>query len=176
MSAYVDEIHIARARGYAVWGAVFCLLTVILAPIVVQIGTGHLSFLFLPIIAIFLWPTQAATGTSSICLFFLGLVFDSLTGGPLGFWAFVFLLSFGVGRLRERASDEAFLSIWARFCLWLLVVVGAILALNVLSNRPLGLLPLIVSALGTLCVFPFAFSARQIMRPIILGEDAGYPA
>lgn len=108
------------------------------------------------------WKAPAA-------LALLGLVQDQMSGGPLGFYALIFVVTYLIGKVAARTMRSAnLISPWTGF---LATAVGACIAAAGVSTLLLGnalaaTRPFVVAALITGAVFP-------LVRPLYLGEGAG---
>jgi len=74
------------------------------------------SFVFLPLIGICLWPRTERVVISIIAILFFGLLLDLLWAGPLGLWALIFLTTFALFRPHLRPKPHSFSS---AFLQWL---------------------------------------------------------
>jgi len=58
----------------------------------------------LPLITLFIWSVRRPNFVSPAVIFLVGLVQDLLSGGPMGVWAFAYLVAFGLARHRDLDS------------------------------------------------------------------------
>jgi hypothetical protein len=88
-----------------------------------------MSFGFLPLLVLSMWPRQANTLISLGLVFFLGLFTDWAGGAILGQWALIFVLVWGFLRPETRESPYSalrFFLVWLAICgLALCVICGA---------------------------------------------------
>jgi len=68
------------------------------------------SFVFLPLIGICLWPRTDGVIVSIVAILLFGLLLDLLWAGPLGLWALIFLAVFTVFRPHLRLRPHSFSS------------------------------------------------------------------
>jgi cell shape-determining protein MreD len=108
------------------------------------------------------WPAPVA-------LALLGLVQDQLAGGPLGFYALIFVGAYGVGKLAASTMRSAnLISPWVGFGATAVgaCVIATALAMAVLGNGIEAARPFVVTAFITALLFP-------LVRPLYLGGGSG---
>jgi rod shape-determining protein MreD len=138
-------------------------------------GQGHnMRFLLpaAPFMAIHFWTCRHPEVVAAPFVFFVGLVVDLLTSGPLGFWPLVFLCGFAVTRMFNRlfpAQDD--FARWRSFVAassiatstaWL---IASFYFLQLVDWRPMLGSVLGQSALYPLLVWMIAPIARQLDGP-----------
>ena len=104
-------------------------------------------------------------------VFVLGLVLDALTGGPLGLFALILVIVFGIVSMQRRTFlGKTFLVEWFGF---LLVVAGASVAswlitciyyVALVDARPIALQAMLTLAAYPCIVWVFARVARTALR------------
>lgn len=174
--AFTDSISVQRARGLAFQGAGLLLFLIMISQLHVHIASLSVTFAFLPITAVFLWPRLAEPLTTILSLFILGLLMDCVNEGPLGFWPLIFMTYFIIFRPDRREGQQGFIGLWLGFgivaILLLMLMVGISLAL--VGYTP-NLMALSVNLGVTLAVFPLIFvSVRALGRRSSDGSSAGF--
>jgi cell shape-determining protein MreD len=126
----------------------------------------------LPIAALWCAYGWAAEGEehgswkAPVALALLGLAQDQMSGGPLGFYALIFVITYLIGKVAARTMRSAnLISPWTGF---LATAVGSCVAAAGVSALLLGdalsaTRPYVVAALITGALFP-------LVRPLYLGE------
>jgi cell shape-determining protein MreD len=127
----------------------------------------------LPIAALWCAYGWAAEGADNwrapTALALMGLAQDQLAGGPLGFYALIFVAAYLIGGVAARTMRSAHLiSPWTGF---LGTAVGSTVLAALLCPVVLGVgmeaaRPFAVAALITVLLFPF-------VRPLYIGDSAG---
>ncbi len=132
----------------------------------------HLSFQWLPLLAIALWPRTAAPFFSVIALLLLGLFQDWLGFGVPGQWAFLYLLVFLVIRPFERIKP---LDFGLGVGLWLTTVIVALIVLTLTGRLIYETWPdwgrLISPAIVATMVFPMFWVLRQNLQSWFLRRE-----
>jgi cell shape-determining protein MreD len=119
-----------------------------------------------PLWAAYGWAADGEDGwRAPVALTMLGLLEDQLSGGPLGFYALIFLLAFFIGRVAANAMRTAnFLSPWMGFAA---TAAGACIVAMAVAHLVLGeggaIITFAASALITTALFP-------IVRPLYMGK------
>ncbi len=107
------------------------------------------------------WPAPVA-------LALMGLVQDQLAGGPLGFYALIFVSAYGVGKLAASTMRSAnLISPWVGFAATAAgaCVIAAGLATAVLGTGMESARPFVVTAFITALLFP-------LVRPLYVGRGS----
>jgi rod shape-determining protein MreD len=119
-----------------------------------------------PLWAAYGWAADGEDGwRAPVALTMLGLLEDQLSGGPLGFYALIFLLAFFIGRVAANAMRTAnLLSPWMGFAA---TAAGACIVAMAVAHLVLGeggaIITFAASALITTALFP-------IVRPLYMGK------
>ena len=157
-----EDVNNLHSFTQAIQGLLLGVLLAYLALINFDFGHMHISLMFLPIAAIFLWPQKASKTWSLVFVFILGLFFDTLTSGPIGVWGLSYLLLFTIldGGIGQKIGG--FLA-FASFALTLFVVYGFVLVSGrfALSHWP-DAGSLAINALASLCVFPIIYGIAML--------------
>lgn len=77
---------------------------------------------FLPVIAIHYWGLRRPERVPEWFVFMAGLCLDTLTHGPLGYWALVYLAAYAFGVLSQPFGNNSFLARTGLFVASLLAV------------------------------------------------------
>ena len=67
----LDNANIFKARGYAVQGGAFGVFLLVFALVTFRLGPLEVTFTFIPLIAVYLWPLNATRGLSSVFIFLI---------------------------------------------------------------------------------------------------------
>ncbi len=169
--ASFDYTPAPKARRLAMLAIFATLILCVLSQLSLQFSGLFLSFGFIPSLAIYLWPKGANATLSLIGIFGLGL-FQSLLGfGPMGLWAFIWVVFFVIYRpdIRDRAHDLG--GLWIGCFAWLLAIVFAhiLLGLLILNIRP-DPLSLTLSFICAFMSFPLIWLAHNYFKKLFSSE------
>jgi hypothetical protein len=162
----------SAVRG-GTWKGVFFLLSLtILSVLSINVFGIHASFLFLPLMAVFLWPRVGNPIGSIIFILLFGLLLDVLSSGPRGLWALIFLTVFTIFGPLRRLKHQTFRSAYK---MWFLVLGVALLMAYLLGwfalrHQP-DLLPMIYQAAVAVISFPFVYGLRHLARSLFSDPD-----
>lgn len=153
-------------------GIALLILLVFLSVLNINVAGQTISFVFLPLVAVCLWPRTDKVIVSIIAIFLLGLLLDLLSAGPLGLWTLIFLAVFGVSRPHMRLRPHTFSSALMQ---WLFVLVFAFVASYLLgwfalSSRP-DIIVLVYQSIAALLLFPLVYGIRHLGRYILSDPD-----
>jgi len=163
------------SKGGTWKGVLLLLVLTVLSVLNVNILGHKFSFIFLPLIAVFLWPRNGAPIASIIFILLFGLLLDILSAGPLGLWSLIFLSVFALFRPDMRLKPHSFIS---AFRLWFAVLAFACVAAYLLgwfamSHRP-DIWPLLYQAIAGIVLFPVVFGARYLGRNLLSDSDRAF--
>src|SRR5262245_17636999 len=136
---------------------------------------------FVALTIVFIWRALRAPLPAYGAMLF-GLLADTTTGGPLGYWALMALLSASAGTAaRPLAYRRSFLPIWFAWslCISLMACFGWLLA-SLYFFRWIDYWPFIVAATASFAVFPGLFDSMRSLwrrrRLPVHPSDYGVPA
>ena len=141
---------------------------------VVPIGVSGLPEVtpFFTLMAVYHWSIYRPELLPAPAVFILGLVQDGLTGGPLGLFALILVIVFGLVSMQRRTFlGKSFQVEWFGFSL---VVLGATLVswliscvyfVTLVDPRPVVLQGILTLAIYPCIVWIFARVARTALRP-----------
>ncbi len=171
---------VMRSSGQSVskggtWkGVLLLLILTVLSVLSMDILGRKVSFIFLPLTAIFLWPRMENTVASIVSILLFGLLLDILSAGPLGVWSLIFLSVFLIFGQHRRLKPQTF---FPAFRLWLVVLVFALVAAYLLGWFAIGRRPdipsLLYQAAAAIVAFPFIFGLRQFARSLLSDAEKG---
>ncbi len=163
--AGIETSSVLRSRNIAFQGFLFLILTSVIALLEFRIGAIHLSFLAIPLAVIFLWPRGSEPALSAGLIVFGGLLFDLASGGPLGLWPLLYLITFMVIRPNKRGRNLKRNPLWAGFAVWLLVLTVIVLLLALLSeNLTFSSWAWTSQMCMALAAFPAIYAIRRKLR------------
>lgn len=147
------------------------LLGVLLLSLPVRLVEGYLPTPLLPLIVIFFWSIYGPNYLPSASVFFIGLLQDFLSGGPLGLWPAVYLIvqfialsqrSYFLGREQRVVwLGFAFSATVAALILWLVM--------SLMSGVLLPVLDLAKQMAATILLYPvFAAAFGHLHRRVIV--------
>ncbi len=120
----------------------------------------------LPLMTLYIWSCRRPDFVSPAVIFLVGLLQDLLIGGPMGVWAFSYLVAFGVARHRD--VDAQGLDPGPATVRFAALAAIAFLVAWLTASAALGALvgggPLLAEAVFTILVFPvfaWAFIRRR---------------
>lgn len=155
-------------------GALLLLVLTALSVLSVDVFGRNISFLFLPLIAVFLWPHVETPIYSIVFILLFGLLLDILSAGPLGLWALIFLSVFALFRPHKRLKTLTFTSayqIW--FAVLLFACVTAyLLGWFAISRQP-DIWALLYQAAAAAILFPFVYGLRHLASSLFSDPDRG---
>lgn len=174
--AFIDTISAQRSRGLAMSGLLSVLILTILSLTSVNVLSYHISFGFLPLVGVYLWPRLSDPMFSVLGLFVLGVLADLFGETPLGFWAFTYLTHFIVFRPDRRETSAGLLSQWMGFVVAALVASFVMIAVSaVFIRQRVNMFDLLLAWLPIIVVFPLVYwSLRAIGRKSADGSGAGF--
>jgi len=163
------------SRGGTFRGVLFILLLTAFSVLSVNILGRKISFLFLPLIAVFLWPRIGTPIASIIFILLFGFLLDLLSAGPMGLWSLIFLSVFALIGPHRRIKPQYFIS---AFRLWLAVVGFAFIAAYLLGwfamrSRP-DIWSLFYQAVAGIALFPVVYAARHLARNLFSDSDRAF--
>ncbi len=155
-------------------GALLLLFLTVLSVLNADILGREVSFIFLPLMAVFLWPRIGTPIASIILILLFGLLLDLLSAGPLGLWSLIFLSVFAIFAPHKRLKP---LTLKSAFFRWLAVLLFALIAAYFLGwyalrSRP-EIWPMIYQGAAAIILFPFVFGFRHVTGSILSGSGGG---
>ncbi len=165
-----DTITPIRARAYALQGGLAMLVLVTLSAVNLNLIGTPLSFLFVPLILVYLWPRGADKVLSYCLLFGCGILFDVLTGTAIGFWALIFMTGLAVIQPTLMNREATFNVSWVGFITWMSIWAAILLGLNFISAKELDIVNFIIQICIAILVFPFVYAIRVYVRSLIISE------
>ena len=168
------SISQSNVKGGTWKGILLLLLLTVFSVLSVDILGRSVSFIFLPLIAVFLWPRTEKPIASIIFILVFGLLLDIISAGPLGLWSLIFLSVFTIFGPYRRSKPLKFL---AAYRLWFAALLLALLAAYFLGWFAIGSRPdvkaMLYQALAAIALFPFIYGFRHVARSVLLGSDRG---
>lgn len=115
--------------------------------------------LFMPFIGlafVFYWSVHSREGVPAIALLVLGLLEDAVSGAPLGLSSIVLITVYAVlGNQQRFFVNKGFAAGWIGFAAIVLAVLAMVWLLwSFYEGRAMALLPLALSMLATIAVYP----------------------
>ncbi len=168
MSARSDGLaRLGKAAAPTLLG----FLGVILLAAPLRLAEGVIPTPILPLFVVFFWSLYAPNYLPSVCVFLIGLLQDFLTGGPLGLWPAVYLVtrsiaqsqrSYFIGREQQVVFiGFAFAAAAASLILW------TVMSLMSGVFLPIGALALQIAV--TLAAYPlFSLLFRRLRRRVVV--------
>lgn len=155
-------------------GALLLLFLTALSVLSANILGREVSFIFLPLMAVFLWPRIENPIASIILILLFGLLLDLLSAGPLGLWSLIFLSVFTIFAPHKRLKPLTFKSAFFR---WFAVLLFALIAAYFLGwyalrNRP-DIWPMLFQGTAAIVLFPFVFGLRHITGNLFSDSNGG---
>lgn len=138
-----------QAISLAFQGTLALLVMILLSLVNISGASWTVSLTALPMIAIYLWPFRAHYVWSIWAVVLLGLLLDSLTGGPLGLWALVNFILFIMIEPQARRPGGTLFGHWLQFCIFSAIAMVAALMLGRISMGQWPSIPLLA---GQACV------------------------
>jgi len=144
---------------------------VILLAMPLRLFEGVLPTPLLPLVIIFFWAIYAPSYLPAVSVFFIGLLQDLLSGGPLGLWPSIYLLTqYIVLSQRSYFIGREQRVVWLGFAL---VAIGAgvmlWLVMSLMSGALLPLRALAWQMIATIAVYPlFGAGFSHLQRRVIV--------
>ena len=159
-------------KGNTRRGVLLLLFLTVLSVLSVNILGRNISFIFLPLMAVSLWPRVQTPIISIVFILLFGLLLDMLSAGPLGLWSLVFLSVFAILRPHNRLKPLTFLP---AFRMWFAVLIFACVAAYFLGwfammSQP-DIWPLLYDALAGIILFPIVYCIRHMGRNLLIDSD-----
>ncbi len=165
--AFVETANITRSRSLSLQGFLFTLALIVMSLVDIRFAGLNLSFMWLPLIGVFLWPRGAETSSSAGLLLIAGLLFDIISDGAIGVWPIIFLVTLLILRPNKRSRNVTFISLWTGFFIWASALLLAICAVQLVFMKvPFSILDLVTQWLPTLLIFPAVFWVARTSRQI----------
>lgn len=136
--------------------AALTLSCVLLSLVPFGLATHWLVFPALALTAVFFWAINQPSLLPPVFIFCVGLTQDFLTGGPIGLWAFVYLVAFGaVISQRNLLFSQPFPMLWAGFLL-VTVLAGVLVWLvgSFYYSKALNVGPIALQSMITVLIYP----------------------
>ncbi len=166
--AFVETANITRSRSLALQGALFTAALVVFSFIDLRFAGITLSFLWLPLIGVYLWPRGSETSSSTVLLMLTGLFFDVVSDGMIGVWALIFLATFLIVRPNKRSRNTSFSSLWIGFVTWTVILVLGIWAIQAIFIKVnFSVLSVFLQWGPVLLAFPVVYWLSQFARRIV---------
>ncbi len=147
------------------------VLGVIFLALPLRLFEGWAPTPIVPLVVVFFWSVYAPEFLPSVSVFFIGVLQDLLTGGPLGLWAAVYLATqFIVMSQRSYFMGREQKVVWLGFAL---ATAGASLMLWLVMSLMSGaLLPvgsLLAQMAATVLIYPlFGMVFGQLHRRVLV--------
>jgi len=153
------------SKGHVWQGGLMIAVLTYLAGLSINVIGVSVSFAFLPLIAICLWPRDAGTISSILVILFFGLLLDFISFGPLGLWALIYLTIFAVFRPQLRLKSYDFRQASLRWLgvLGLAIIMAFCLGWFAAQDRP-AMLPLLYQGLVATVFFPCVYGIRSLLK------------
>ncbi|MEM8770586.1 MAG: rod shape-determining protein MreD [Pseudomonadota bacterium] len=147
------------------------LFGVLVLSLPLRLVEGHLPTPIIPLVVVFFWSVYSPDYMPSPSVFIIGLLQDLLTGGPLGLWASVYLVTqFVVTSQRSYFLGREQKVVWLGFTL---AAVSASLMLWLVMSLMSGVLLPLGGLLGqmaaTILIYPlFGAAFRELHSRVLL--------
>ena len=159
--------RIAKASAPTLLG----LFGVLLLAMPVRIGEGFIPTPLLPLVIVFFWSIYGPNYLPSLSVFFIGLLQDLLTGGPIGLWPAVYLITqyvvlsqrpYFMGREQRVVwIGFTFAALGAGLILWMVM--------SLMSGEMLPIWTLAAQLIATIATYPlFAAGFSHLHRRVIV--------
>lgn len=147
------------------------LIGVIILALPIRLFEGFLPTPVIPLVVVFFWSIYGPDYLPSLSVFFIGLLQDLLTGGPLGLWAAVYLAAqfivlsqrpYFLGREQKVVwIGFAFAAAGASLILWLVM--------SLMSGVLLPVRALLFQMVATVMIYPpFAAAFSELHRRVLV--------
>jgi len=164
----------STSTGGAWKGVLLLLFLTALSVLNVDIFGRNVSLLFLPLMAVFLWPRIGTPIVSIVFILLFGLLLDILSAGPLGLWALIFLSVFALFRPHMRLKPLNFPSAYK---IWFAVLAFAVIAAYLLGwfamHRRPDIWPMLYNTAAAILLFPFVYGLRHLGKSLLSDPDGG---
>jgi len=162
----------SASKGRVWTGVLLMLFLVCISVLSVNIASKSVSFVFLPLIGVCLWPRTENSIGSIIAIVVFGLLLDLISAGPLGLWSLVFLSVFTIFQPHSRLKEHNFST---ALRLWVLVLLLAIIASFflgwfALESRP-DIVAVLLQALLASLLFPLIYGLRHLGKHMLSGSE-----
>ena len=124
----------------------------------------------IPLVVVFFWSIYAPSYMPSVSVFLIGLLQDILTGGPLGLWALVYLITQYV-----VMSQRAYFMGREQRVVWLGFVLAALSAsfllwfiMSLMSGERMPVMSLAGQVIATILIYPLVgFAFRELHHRVL---------
>ena len=147
------------------------LMGVIVLALPIRLFEGFAPTPLIPLVVVFFWSVYGPDYLPPASVFVIGLLQDLLTGGPLGLWAVVYLVTqFVVLSQRSYFLGREQKVVWIGFAV---VAVGASmilwLVMSLMSGALLPFFALTAQMAATVLIYPlFGMAFRQLHRRVLV--------
>lgn len=159
--------RVAKASAPTILG----LFGVLLLAMPIRFAEGFIPTPLLPLVIVFFWSIYGPNYLPALSIFFIGILQDLLTGGPLGLWPAVYLLtqyvvlsqrSYFMGREQQVVwIGFTFAALSAGLILWMVM--------SLMSGEMLPVTALAVQIIATIATYPlFAAGFSHLHRRVIV--------
>jgi len=166
-----DAVTPGKARSHALQAGIGLLLLALLSTVNFNLFGLSISFLFVPLVLVYLWPKSADDLITYLALFICGLFLDLLTGGYPGMWPLIFILGLVFLRPNLMNREAVFFVSWIGYIFWALVLALVFLLLDFWAKGNIEMKTLTLQLLVSVLVFPAIYMARVFVRGIVIDED-----
>lgn len=147
------------------------LMGVIVLALPIRLFEGFAPTPLIPLVVVFFWSVYGPDYLPPASVFFIGVLQDLLTGGPLGLWAVVYLVTqFVVLSQRSYFLGREQKVVWIGFAV---VAAGASmilwLVMSLMSGALLPFFALAAQMAATVLIYPlFGMAFRQLHRRVLV--------
>lgn len=118
----------------------------------------------LPLIVIHYWTLRRPTVTAEWWAFLAGLSLDILTHGPIGYWAFIYLLGYAAAQFSTKLAEDGWITKWAVSAATLMGLTAIAWAVSSLYHFELAdVWPYVSAGVAAALIYPvFGFVLRGL--------------
>ena len=146
------------------------LIGVLILALPIRLFEGVIPTPILPLLVVFFWSIYGPNYLPSFSIFLIGLLQDFLSGGPLGLWAAVYLLTqYFVMSQRAYFLGREQRVVWLGFSL-AAVVAGVMvwLVMSLMSGVSMPIRMLVFQMVATIAIYPvFGIAFGHLHRRVI---------
>lgn len=176
MSSNYGLYNHPESKLLAFMGVLFLLTLAVISTLSLKIYTLNISAIWMPYIAVFLWPRWSDFWLSPVLIMLGGLLVDLINGQYLGLSSILFLVLYILLRPRER--EDRF-SMWQALIEYIMFAGPILLAVMLISSALIGQAvswkSLVLQFAFSAVIFPAVFYLRQFLRKIVIDpQDSLY--
>lgn len=160
----------ADSFSHAFFGFLITVALILFGLMTLRFPGVTLSFIWVPLMGVYLWPRFATPLASVFFVFAAGLIQDILNGQPAGFSSVMFLMIFVIFRPKLDFDRLGMTALWLRFGGVMIVSILAFFILRLLGSG-VSVINAIMDGIIAFVLFPIFVGLRTVLRNIFIPNE-----